>query len=270
MRPLLLFLLACALTGCYEERSGCLDPDAADYDLQADVACPDCCTYPELSVRVSSAWGDTTVVVGNTYTDGGGNPFQLIRFRYYLGDIQLLSSTVNLPVPARPVAVQELRPDTVDVEINGNYLLASAARTTTVVGNLRTGTAALNGLSGTYGLPDSYRGVIPASAPSGDALRTQPGRLNFRDGAGYVQARIEYVLPPGTDTLSVSSYGSQPFVLDFGDDLPLERGLNLRVDVLARLDLLLGDLDLTADSATIAAGLNQPVDFLEATGLIQQ
>ena len=63
MRPLLLFLLACALTGCYEERSGCLDPDAADYDLQADVACPDCCTYPELSVRVSSAWGDTTVVV---------------------------------------------------------------------------------------------------------------------------------------------------------------------------------------------------------------
>ncbi len=60
--------------------------------------------------------------------------------------------------------------------LNGNYLLATTVQTTTNIGTLRTGTTGLTALSGTYGLPDRYRTVLPFLAPTGDALRTQPGR----------------------------------------------------------------------------------------------
>ncbi|WP_116125057.1 hypothetical protein [Lewinella sp. IMCC34183] len=271
MRLLCVAFLALLLTACYEERIGCTDPDSANYDLQADAACPDCCTYPALSVRLTPVWGADNVVVGQSYADGAGNTFQLVRFRYYLGDLGLLSPTAQLPLPNRPVNLGLLEGvDTVTVTLNGNYLLASLAPTTTNVGTLRTGTEALDGLYGTYGLPGQYRTVVPATAPTGDALRTQPGRLNFRDGQGYVQTRLEYTLVPGGDTLSVSSYGSRPFILDFGQAVTPAQGFNLRLDVEARLDLLLGNINLAADSAAVAEALDQEVDFLFATGLVQQ
>ncbi len=269
----LLLLLCVSLSHCYEERTGCLDPDSSNYDLRADVACPDCCTYPQLSVRVSTVWQDSAIVAGQTYTDGAGHPFRIVRFRYYLGDLRLLSPTGELPVPQRPVELSALDgTDTIPLTVNGNYLLASTAVSTTIVGSLQAGNSSISGLTGTYGLPDRYRDIVPATAPTGDALRTQPGRLNFRDGEGYVQSRLEYVLLSAGDTVtrSVSSYGSVPFELDFGTEVTPERGLNLRVNLQARLADLLGTIDLTADSSAVAAALNREVEFLFPVSLTQE
>ena len=146
--------------------------------------------------------------------------------------------------------------------LNGNYLLATTQSTTTTIGTVRTEGAGLTALTGSYGLPEQYRVVDPFLSPTGDALRTQPGRLNFNNGLGYVQSRLEYVLTPG-DTLSVSSYGSVPFALDFGAPFFPPRGSNLRIDLNAQLDALLGPIDLRADSAAVATQLGRAVDFLQ-------
>ena len=272
LRTLLICGLLAALSSCYEQRSGCLDPDASNYDLQADEACADCCTFPELSVRVTTFWEDEALVIGDTYVDGAGNDFQFVRFRYYLGGLRLESTATDLSDPVRPVDIRELTTagDTSDViSVAGNYLLASTATSTATIGAIATNGAPLTALSGTFGLDDRYRCLLPATAPTGDALRTQPGLLNFRDGAGYVQSRLEYTLEAGDDTLSVSSYGSVPFRLDFGQEVFPERGFDLRVDVQARLVDLVGSIDLTADSASVAAGLGSGADFLTVTGLAQ-
>ncbi|MGB3799399.1 MAG: MbnP family protein [Lewinella sp.] len=267
---LLCLWLAVGLLGfssCYEEVVGCLDPDANNYALGADEACPDCCTYPSLSIRVSTVWNDTAAVVGGSYLDGSGDTFQLVDFRYYLGDLRLISSTVDLPEPQRPVNLEELVDGNVqDVALNGNYLLASITRNNTVVGGVRIGENALTGLAGTFGLPDRYRRVVPATAPTGDALRTQPRRLNYRDERGYVQSRLEFTRTSGGDTISVSSFGSLPFELAFTEVRPV-RGSDILLDIEADLQDLLGELDLSADSATIAEGLSQPVDFLRSTAI---
>ena len=266
--PCLFALAVLSLTSCYEDRVGCLDPDAANYELRADEACPDCCTYPELSIRMIPVWNDTAIVGGDTYEDGAGNTFQLVDFRYYLGDLELLSSTVDLPEPRREVELEEvINGTTGEVILNGNYLLASLQRTTTNVGEIRLGETALTGFSGTYGLPDRYRNIVPATAPTGDALRTQPRRLNYRDGRGYVQARLEYTLAPGRDTVSVSSYGSVPFELTFPEEVFPRRGADIRLDVQADLQKLVGAIDLSADTAAVAEGLTQPVDFLQPVGI---
>ncbi|WP_420461344.1 MbnP family protein [Neolewinella sp.] len=266
--PLLygLLLTLCA-AGCYEDQTGCIDPDAANYDLQADLGCLDCCTYPAYSLRITPRWEDEAVIAGQRYPyRAAGDSFTLVRFRYYLGELQLRSATTELPEPNRPVQLNTLvGSDTTTVTLNGNYLLATTTPTTTNIGTLRTGTAGLTALTGTYGLPDRYRTVVPFLAPTGDALRTQPGRLNYNDGRGYVQARLEYVLDPGTDTLSVSTYGSVPFVVDFGGEVLPLRGQATTIDLSAQIDELLRHIDLGADSATIAEQLGGDMSFLSFT-----
>ena len=267
MRILLYSLLLLLGASCYEDRTGCLDPDAANYDLQADLGCLDCCTFPALSVRITSVWQDSALVVGQTYRDGANNTFQFVRFRYYLGSLRLESSVRELPDPVRPVELRQRVSGDTAITLNGNYLLATLSTATTAVGTISTGGATIEALSGTYGLDDRYRQVIPSSAPTGDALGTQPGRLNYNDGRGYAQARLEYTLTPGGDTLSATSYGNLPFVLPFGQDIQPRQGFDLRVDVQAELFDLLGTLNLASDTATVAQGLGAGTDFLTVTGL---
>lgn len=267
MRILLATALTLLLLGCYEDSTGCLNPDAANYDLLADLACPDCCTFPELSVRVTPVWNDTALVAGQTYVDEAGNEFQFVNLRYYLGDIRLEEAGSDLPDPLRPVDLRQRLSGDSAVTLNGNYLLASLNGTTTTVGTIVDSGDGLTGLSLTYGLADRYRDVIPSSAPAGDALRTQAGLLNFNDGRGYVRAKFEYTRGPGTDTLTRVSYGSQPYTLGFGQPIAARNGFDVRVDLRARLDVLIGGMDLARDSATVADQLGRNADFLEVTGL---
>jgi len=266
-------LAACLLTllaGCYENRSGCLDPNASNYDLQADESCSDCCGYPSLSVRITTVWEDSAVVTGRNYRDAAGTNFQIVRFRYYLGDMRLESSVGEPAEPLRPLELQQLiGQDTTPITLNGNYLLATTAASTITIGVIGGSDLPVDALSGSYGLPDRYRNVIPGSSPSGDALRTQPGRLNYRDGRGFVQSRLEYTLEPGGDTLSASSYGSVPFTLPFGEAIVPRQGADIRLDVQARLVDLIGRIDVSPDTAAVAEQLARGGDFLYATGFTQ-
>lgn len=260
-------LLLCLLSGCYEDRSGCLDPDASNYDLLADDGCTDCCTYPEISVRVSTVWEDSAIVVGRTYTDGADNPFQFVRFRYYLGDLRLEAAGSDLPDPRRPVTVKQRVSGDSTLTVNGNYLLATIPTTTTRIGFLSDYGDGLTALSGTYGLGDRFRNILPASAPTGDALRTQAGLLNFNDGNGYVQAKLEYTRGAGGDTLVSIVYGSLPFELPFGQVIQARRGFGVRVDLQARLKRLFDRIDLSQGSSSVATAVGQGTDFLRVTGL---
>ncbi len=91
-----------------------------------------------------------------------------------------------------------------------------------------------------------------------------PG-AELHDGRGYVQARLEYVLVPGSDTLSVSTYGSVPFEVDFGGELLPSRGQATTIDLSAQFDELLRPINLGADSATVAGQLGSSALFLSFT-----
>ena len=261
-----LFLLPLVGTSCYEDRVGCLDPDAANYDLVADEACPACCSYPQLSVGVTTVWAGEAFVPEAVYTDGAGNAFRLIDFRYYLGELRLLADGFDVPEPRRDVALTLA--DGTATTLNGNYTLGTTARTTREVGAVRLGVVPIAGFAGTYGLPDRYWSVVPASAPSGDALRTQPRRLNYLDGNGFVQSRLEYTLAGSPDTLSVSTYGSVPFTFRFAEPVTPARGADIRLELEADLGALLGAIDLSADSASLSVQLGASPDFLVPTAIV--
>jgi hypothetical protein len=251
---LLSLLLASA---CYEDNIACLDPDATNYDILADEACPDCCTYPTFSLDVERIWGDTTLFVDSTYQDGAGNDFRLLSFRVYLSELGLAAGNTILPTPENEVEVGVISgTDTTLTNINANVALISAtsSSTTSTIGQLRTGTDPLTQLLGTFGLGDDFSAVYPPSAPSSSPLSTQVGLLNYNDGQGYLTASAEFVLTASDDTVRVDARGLDPFTLDFGPVEPL-RGVDLTLELEADYQQVFGAANLTGTETEVAADL---------------
>lgn len=262
MSRISLLLSSCLIifltSACYEDNIACLDPDATNYDILADEACPDCCVYPSFSLDVDRIWGDTTLSTDSTYQDGAGNDFRLIRFRVYLSGLGLLAGGRELPIPENEVEAGILSgTDTVLTVINTNIALVSAtsSSTSSTIGRLRVGTDSLTQLRGTFGLVEEYMAVYPASAPASSPLSTQVGLLNFNDGQGYLTASAEYVLTATDDTIRVDARGTEPFVLDFPGPLAPLRGVNLTLELEADYQQVFGTIDLTATEPEVVNGL---------------
>jgi hypothetical protein len=252
------FLTFCLSTACYEDNIACLDPDATNYDILSDEACPDCCTYPTFSLDVDRIWGDTILFADSIYQDGAGNDFRLIRFRVYLSELGLAAGGTELPIPENEVEVGILSgTDTVLTTINANVVLVSSASssTTSTVGRLRVGIDSLTQLLGIFGLGDDFTAVYPPSAPAASPLSTQVGLLNFNDGQGYLTASAEYVLTATDDTVRVDARGLQAFVLDFPGPLAPLRGVDLTLELEADYEQVFGATDLTGTETQVAAGL---------------
>ena len=258
MRLLFLFITLLLLTSCYEDRIACLDPDASNYDLQADEACPDdCCTYPNFTVELTRSFGERAFSLDSTYTDGAGNRFKIQRLRFYLGDVGLLANDRPLPVPENIIEVREaIAGDTLLAESNDSNLLVTTTGGNRVVGAYRSGgERSLTALSANLGLVPRIGAVVPRFAPAASPLSTQAGLLNFNDGRGYVQASLEYVLLGSNDTVRVDTYGSEPFVLPFPAAVEPQRGSALTVTVHVDYGLALGMANLAVNPAAFVDNL---------------
>lgn len=272
MRQLLTILLPALLlcAGCYEDRIDCLDPDATNYDVRADQACPDdCCEYPTLSLDVERNWGDTTLASQEFLLDGAGNTFEVTRFRFYLSDLSVV--TVDGEVEVENVVQTSVifGTDTLLTDVNANLVLIERTGSTTeTAGELRVGTAALTQVRGLFGTSDDFPLVYPPEAPSGSPLATQAGLLNFNDGNGYLLGSLEVLLLPDSTSRRIDLTGNLPFDLAFGAEVEPLRGVDLTVEIAADYQVLLGGLDLRGDSTVLADGLRGQLPlFLEFTGL---
>ena len=260
LRSLLLLLALFLLTlgSCYEDRVGCLDPAATNYDLRADEGCGDCCTFPSLRLSLDRVYGENAFSLADTLTDGAGNRFRVLRARFYVGDVELLAGATFEPVPQNfvEVGVRE-NGDTVLTELNLNLALLSATGSATrTIGNVRPGGSALTDLSLTLGLPPTFADVVPTSAPASSPLSVQPGLLNFNDGNGYLRGSYEYILTDTDDTLRVDLTGFEPLTLPFPAPVIPVPGTDITVDLEIDYAELFGALDLArpaADQVSLAA-----------------
>jgi hypothetical protein len=270
LRPFLLSaLLSLLATACYEDVIDCLDPDAANYNILADEGCADCCTFPRLSLDVDRFWGEEPLSLADTFTDAAGNQFQLLRFRTYLSELEVVAGNVILPTPENEVEAGIITgTDTTLTAFNANLvLLESTGGTNKTVGELRLGELPLTALRGDIGFAETFPAVFPPLAPAASPLSTQRGLLNFNDGRGYLTASAEYVLLATRDTIRIDVRGNEAFTLNFpGPLLPL-RGFNLTLEVAADYQLVFGDINLAGNendvAASIFAGLGE---WLRITG----
>lgn len=272
MNKLFLFFAAALLlaSGCYEDRVGCLDPDATDFDELADQACPDgCCTYPTLSLDVDRMWGDTTLASLELLVDGAGNTFEMTRFRYYLSGLALETTDGTVPVENVVLTSVVSGTDTLETEVNADLVLIESTGTTLeTAGTVRVGQSGLTGVEGLFGTADDFPNVYPPEAPAGSPLATQEGLLNFNDGNGYLLGSLEVLLLSDSTSRRVDLRGNLPLELPFGGVVEPLRGFDLTVEIAADYRALLGDVDLRAEEEIIAAGLRVRLPgFLRVTGL---
>jgi hypothetical protein len=94
VRAFCCFLLLTMLFSCYEAVDGCLDPDATNYDVDADNECEDCCTLPTFAILMSY------LVDGESYIQG--NSFRVSQeglimedFHFFISDIKLIDPEGN-------------------------------------------------------------------------------------------------------------------------------------------------------------------------------
>ena len=89
-----LLVIIFSLSSCYENEEGCLDPDAANYNVTADVACADCCSYPSLSLLVAYAFGDESYNRIDIVSNDIEIEFVIENIQIYFSEI-ILSDDVN-------------------------------------------------------------------------------------------------------------------------------------------------------------------------------
>ncbi len=79
-------------TGCNTRVEGCLDVAAANFDLNADRACQDCCTYPVISISLSQKWNDRNFSTADTLLDSNGKLYRINDLKYFLSSWSWIDS----------------------------------------------------------------------------------------------------------------------------------------------------------------------------------
>jgi hypothetical protein len=70
--------------GCNTRDAGCLNPDANNFDLNAERDCDGCCTFPALSLTLSQKWDTRNFLTTDTFFDLNQQPYQIVDIQYFL------------------------------------------------------------------------------------------------------------------------------------------------------------------------------------------
>ena len=214
------------LSACYEPTEGCLDVRATNFNLDADEACGDCCTFPTLSLQFSNLWSyDDTIVslrLDTFYVDAVGNPFRFERIRFYWSDLRLVTAAgeeLRL-IDSLDLSIAQGE-DTSMIVILDDIVLAdiNSATETVSLGTLEP-SGTLTQLQATFGIEDPTNKAVTTSVSTSHPLAPQGGQMNLGSDLGYIFAKIEYFQDTtSVDTIprEINLYGD-----DFRRDLPLD------------------------------------------------
>lgn len=81
---LLLSLLLLGSIGCNTRIEGCLDVYADNFDLEAELACKGCCTYPSMTLSLTQKWNDENFSNADTLYDVHQQPYIIQDLKYFL------------------------------------------------------------------------------------------------------------------------------------------------------------------------------------------
>ncbi|GJM32425.1 MAG: hypothetical protein DHS20C18_14260 [Saprospiraceae bacterium] len=249
---MLFFLLS--ITACYENKQGCLDINATNFDPSADEYCKDvsleeCCSYPSLQIQLQHriVLPDTVyrlVYNDSVYYDAIGQPFRIRNIQYYLSNFQMVradGSIIRVNDQVELDLAQSGDPELVTfiedwLLANGNF------GSVLTVGDFRE-TGQFDKLRFDIGLYADLNRVNPFDFAAGNPLAVQADTMyNFQNG-GYYYTKTTFLQDTiATDTLpriitTEIGDGLIPVEIDLPNDFNHLEGFNLlltlRVDYLS-------------------------------------
>ena len=253
-----LFFYLVVGSACYQKEEGCLDIKAVNFDVSADIACEDCCEYPELSIRLDhkAILPDTTLPFRYdslfyvaAYPDV---KFRFHRLRYYLSDIRLVSgNAVGQPTDTLTLYLPQNPGDTVPVQVIDDFILADRDFLQANQLGRWEGDGAFDRLEFTLGVRDDIRYTDPQKVPSGHPLTAPDEGYNWEEGTGYISNFIAYSTEnQPLDTLMVPVTTPVPVSLLLDPPLEIIPGYDIELKLFLNYMAWFEDLDLSTASPT--------------------
>ncbi len=257
------FFLTFLLSGCYEDRKGCLDPRATNFDIDADRECDGCCVYPQLRLVFEHKLSpdSTANLTYNTevYKDGVGNEFRVKDIQFYVSDARLVreDGTEVYPTDSLKVSVQPPGDIAQAAKISNNVALINRNNFTPAAMGRFITTGNFTKIRFTVGLKGLLNQVVPTSLP--DSLVNHPlenTAMYISADSGFIFNRLQlFTTAAPTDTIFTTFKIRNPEFADI--ELPLGTNVleGFNIQVVIRINYLkwLAGVDLKNDNpATVA------------------
>ena len=96
-----------SVMSCYTRKEACLDVLASNYDVSADDACSDCCTFPKLKLEITHQVNDSAYSSQAIYTNDFGQEFKILDVRYYVHGFELFNKDTGKKVIIETIKNQD-------------------------------------------------------------------------------------------------------------------------------------------------------------------
>lgn len=206
LRKISLPALALLLSTCAQLEEGCLDAYALNLTVDADKACDNCCTFPQLRLdllhKIQVQDSLKNLALGTeVYADGAGNPLRISDIRFYLGAVEMLKSDGSAVATQGKLSLY--KPDKSKFDAPDYYALVAPASLARIVASTFRKAEQVVALRLQLGLSEPAGQADPASAPSGHPLAIQSPSM-WDANKGYIAQRL--VLLPGTSDTTALIY----------------------------------------------------------------
>lgn len=238
-------------SSCNDDEEGCLDIQATNFDVSADIACNSCCTYPTLSFRINHVYDSITndFVLDRTYLDAIDSPYLASAIQYYISDIQLVRADGS------EVGVTDILDltffDNTTASIEDNFSLMKKSIGTYTSANI--GTISTNGnftkIRFNVGVNSSANHAVIAAMPDEHALSIQSESMHLDITEGYIFNKIQIVKDTTTnETVTYEISGDNNLVnIELDYPINLESGYNLGLVVYLDYKKLFEGIDFQND-----------------------
>ena len=245
------------LAACYQPKEGCLNIQAANYDVSADDACADCCEFPKLTVVllhqvVLPTLPDTFFTF--KYKTKYPSPFdtthyfEVQRSRYFLTGFRLVRENGD-EVGIRDSITLEA-PAGVPLTVENNFAKADRDIFQPGVINQIITSGPFRQVKFTLGLNPLLIQTDPKSIVKGHPLSTASDTLIYEEGTGYIPNQLIFCQDtfPGTDSLVFRFTTPQEVLLDLPQPFELDRGFDVKITLRINYIAWFEGIDLQNDT----------------------
>lgn len=249
-----IIVLICTVWSCNSRVDGCLDIEAANFDVTVDRHDPEDCRYPDLLVRVQYSWDTLSFSKGISYTNDLG---QLLIFE----DVYVLVSQFALNgVELGRMVVEDrvewfLNEGAGGMFINAidDFTFIDQSKFSFVLGEWRQ-TDVIDRMDFYVGVPDTLTPTDVTLLNEDHPLRESRA---FYNEVTDEFATARFIVALDTARMNVDTFvvSSGPIALSFPLEQELTRGRNDEIGLKIDFYTIFRDVDMRLDSASIAEKL---------------
>lgn len=242
---ILLITICLMVYSCYSPNSGCLDPNASNYDVSADETCESCCTATTLTLRLESNYDTVSFAFNDTLVNDLEQRFLVKNLQYFIDDIELIGADMKSYRVQDSVTLSFIDQDS--FAIVDDLLFVSPNRPSNTVGTFDN-FISYDSLYFNFGMSEVYFDASRDELPDDYSLVSDADTMYIDALQRYAQLRI-LIQTNADDSLSLDTFDILDNELSFKVSSILDttfiRGENITVIRSVDYKKLFGLIDFT-------------------------